>query len=200
MVTRCGRRLANSAAVGGNAAATGTWPAWDNGFISSIRVGLVRVRVLTHRWPTQNLDQLHQQKHRLQQMCGISWPAGRLLPAPIGSHTSVQHANPDPPQHCHRHHCQCQHSKALKLLWVHRVHFVCTKTRPATNGARFGAKQSATNSPTHCSAVALSHTAHCMACRGSAVRIRLAPLIHHSAPHGAFFAPSSLPNAQISGR
>ena len=104
-------------------------------------------------------------------------PLRLLLSAAASSNRtdSVQHPNPDPPQHCHRHHRQGQHSEALDLFWIHRVHFVRTKTRPATSGARFGAKQSATNSPTHCSAVALSHTAHCMACRGSAVRIRLAP-------------------------
>jgi len=75
-VTRTGLRLARSAAVAGNAAATGTWPAWEDGVISSIRVGLVRVRQLTLRWPTQNLDQLHQQKHGLLQIRGISWPGG----------------------------------------------------------------------------------------------------------------------------
>jgi len=43
---------------------------------------------------------------------------------------SVQHPNPDPPQHRHRHHRQGQHSEALKLFLVHRLHFVRTGTRP----------------------------------------------------------------------
>ena len=71
MVTRWGRRLASSAADAGNAAATGAGPAWEDGFISSIQVGLVRVRQLQLRWPTQNLDQLHQQFHIMQRMCGM---------------------------------------------------------------------------------------------------------------------------------
>ena len=40
-VTRTGLRLARSAAVAGNAAATGTWPAWENEFINPSRIGLV---------------------------------------------------------------------------------------------------------------------------------------------------------------
>ena len=77
-VTLTGLRLASSAAVAGNAAATGAGPGGDNGFISSIQVGLVAPPEPQTRGGTQNLDQLHQPNHRLQQIRGISWPGGEL--------------------------------------------------------------------------------------------------------------------------
>ena len=75
-VTLTGLRLASSAAVADKAAATGTWPAWENAVIGQSKVDRSRVRVLKHRWPTQNLDQVHQQNHRLQQMRRINRPGG----------------------------------------------------------------------------------------------------------------------------
>ena len=31
----------------------------------------------------------------------------------------MQHPDPDPTQQSHRHHRECQFSKALKLYWIH---------------------------------------------------------------------------------
>jgi hypothetical protein len=48
---------------------------------------------------------------------------------------SFQHPDPDPPQQSRRHHRQCQHSKALKLFFVHRPHFVRAGSPPAAAGS-----------------------------------------------------------------
>ena len=53
-VTRCGRRLAISAGFADKAAVTGTWPAWEDGVISSIRVGLVTGQAVSAALVHQN--------------------------------------------------------------------------------------------------------------------------------------------------
>jgi hypothetical protein len=58
-VTLTGLRLDSSAAVAGNAAATGAGPGGENGFISSIQVGLVAPPEPQTRGGTQNLRHLH---------------------------------------------------------------------------------------------------------------------------------------------
>ena len=51
-----------------------------------------------------------------------------------------------------------------------------TGPQPKILGARFGAKQAVTKTENYCAGRGFSYTARFMACRGSAVRIRLAPL------------------------
>ena len=56
-------------------------------------------------------------------------------------------------------------------------HWVGGQLQAPPFGSRSGSKQAVTNSQTHCTAMGISHRCRCMACRGSAVRIRLAPFL-----------------------
>jgi hypothetical protein len=51
---------------------------------------------------------------------------------------SIQHPNPNPPQHCHRHHRQGKDCKALELLWVHLPHFARSAFKQPTCPAATG--------------------------------------------------------------
>ena len=84
--TLTGLRLASSAAVAGNAAATGTWPAWENAVISSSLVSWSRGRLLVTARPHPKFRPTASAEPQDAADVRHANQVGALLPAPIRSH------------------------------------------------------------------------------------------------------------------